>query len=138
VNKGRGSHEEFLAVKDAYDTLSNPLLRREYDERTAAEPLVGWDDTSARPKVVNTVRASSPFVPPRQVRSVRIRSASEQRQRQLGFLYTATVAGSSVAFLAGSFLLVALGGIAPGIVAFLMGLVLVLVMFHVLPGARAK
>jgi hypothetical protein len=72
------------------------------------------------------------------VRSVRIRSASEQRQRQLGFLYTATVAGSSVAFLAGSFLLVALGGIAPGIVAFLMGLVLVLVMFHVLPGARAK
>ena len=139
VNRGRGSHEEFLAVKEAYDTLSNPLLRREYDERAAGEPLTGWDDIATRRSVVRTVRVSPPFAPPRQVRSVRLRVPGEnRRQRQLSFLYTASVAGSSVAFLAGAFLLVSLGGVVPGIVAFLMGLTLVLVMLHVLPNARAK
>jgi len=138
VNRGRGSHEEFLAVKEAYDTLSNPLLRREYDDR-AAGPLEGWDDIATRRSVVRTVRASAPFVAPRQVRSVRLRATSEnRRQRQLSFLYTASIGGSSVAFLAGAFLLVSLGGVVPGIVAFLMGLTLVLVMLHVLPNARAK
>jgi len=139
VNRGRGSHEEFLAVKEAYDTLSSPLLRREYDERAAGEPLTGWDDIAARRSVVRTVRVSPPFAPPRHVRSVRLRVPGEnRRQRQLSFLYTASVAGSSVAFLAGAFLLVSLGGVVPGIVAFLMGLTLVLVMLHVLPNARAK
>lgn len=139
VNKSRRSHEDFLAVKEAYETLANPLLRREYDERLADEPLVGFDDTAARRSPVRTVRASAPFVPPRGTRAVRIRTASEnRRQRQLSFLYTATVAGSSVAFLAGAFLLVSLGGVVPGIVAFLMGLTLVLVMLHVLPFARSK
>jgi len=139
VSKRSGSHEEFLAVKEAYEVLSNPLLRREYDERLANEPLLGFDDTASRRSPVRTVRASPPFVPPRQTRAVRIRTANEsRRQRQLSFLYTATVAGSSVAFLAGAFFLVSIGGIVPGVVAFLMGLTLVLVMLHVLPFARAK
>lgn len=138
VNRRRGSHEEFLAVKEAYEVLSNPLLRREYDERTATEPFMGFDDT-ARRTVVDTVRASPPFVAPRQTRAVRIRTPAEaRRQKQLSYLYTATVAGSSVAFLAGAFLLVSLGGIIPGIVSFLMGLTLVLVMLHVLPLVRSK
>jgi len=136
VNRARGSHEEFLAVKEAYDTLTNPLLRREYDERS--EPLQGWDDMATRKTVIRTVRASPPFAPPRQTQAVRIRTPGESRRRQLSLLYTATVAGSSVAFLAGAFLLVSLGGILPGIVSFLMGLTLVLVMLHVLPNARAK
>src|SRR3989442_2524341 len=34
VNKQRGAKEMFLEVTGAYETLSNPLLRREYDERT--------------------------------------------------------------------------------------------------------
>ena len=138
VNKRRGSHEEFLAVKEAYEILSNPLLRREYDERMAAEPFVGFDAVS-RKSPMRTVRASAPFVPVRRTGAVRLKTASEQhRQRQLSFLYTATVAGSSVAFLAGAFFLVSLGGVIPGIVAFLMGLTLVLVMLHVLPFARPK
>ena len=36
VNKQRGAKEMFLEVNEAYEILSNPLLRREYDERTAA------------------------------------------------------------------------------------------------------
>src|SRR3989442_15545632 len=35
VNKQRAAKEMFLEVKEAYEVLSNPLLRREYDERTA-------------------------------------------------------------------------------------------------------
>lgn len=139
VNRRTGSHEEFLAVKEAYELLSNPLLRREYDERLANEPVVGFDDTARRPTPSRTVRASPPFVTPRQTRAVRIRTSTEgRRQRQISFLYTATISGSSVAFLAGAFLLVSLGGIVPGIVSFLMGLTLVLVMLHVLPFARSR
>lgn len=137
VNKRRGSHEEFLAVKEAYEVLSNPLLRREYDERSAAEPFAGFDDVRPRKSPERSVRA--PFVPMRQRRGYRLKTASDhRRQRQLSFLYSATVAGSSVAFLAGAFFLVSLGGVVPGIVAFLMGLTLVLVMLHVLPFARPK
>ncbi len=33
LNKARGAKEMFLEVKEAYEVLSNPLLRREYDER---------------------------------------------------------------------------------------------------------
>jgi len=33
VNKARTAKEMFLEVKEAYEVLSNPLFRREYDER---------------------------------------------------------------------------------------------------------
>jgi curved DNA-binding protein CbpA len=134
VNRTKGAHEQFMAVKDAYETLANPLLRREYDERLARDGARGFDDTAKRAPYESVIRVSPPFVAPRESKAVRVRTSAEiHRQRQLEFLYTATVAGSSVAFLAGAFFFVAIGGILPGVVSFLMGLSLVLVMLHVLP-----
>ena len=45
-------------------------------------------------------------------------------------------AGTSVLFLAGAFLLVALGGLLPGAISFVMGLTLALVVLHVFPFTR--
>ena len=137
VNKSREAHERFLAGKEAYETLSNPLLRREYDERRS--PVgVGWDDLSRPRGPSRVIRVTVPFVVRRE-KAVRIRTnVEERRRRQLSFAYTAVTASVSVVFLAGSFLLVALGGVVPGVVSFLMGLTLVLLLFHVLPFYRSR
>jgi curved DNA-binding protein CbpA len=138
VDRSPRAHERFLAVKEAYEVLSNPLLRREFDERPR-RPANLWDvppPRSASPARV--IRVSPPFAnrPPR---AVRLRTSDEQRRyRQLSFAYTAAAAGTSVAFLAGSFLLVALGGVLQGVLSFLMGLTLVLVMLHVFPVMRLR
>jgi len=67
LNPHRGASEMFLDVKEAYEVLSNPLLRREYDEKlgigsggpSAARP----DDQPPRKVRVPTgyVRVSPPF-----------------------------------------------------------------------------
>jgi hypothetical protein len=68
VNKQRAAKEMFLEVKEAYEVLSNPLLRREYDERTA--PGRGempyrppsWPGTPRKVRVPESyVRVSPPF-----------------------------------------------------------------------------
>ncbi len=133
VNRDRAAHERFLAVKEAYEVLSNPLLRREYDERRIA--VQPWD-MPPRPGPAREVRVTPPFSAGER-RGYRIRPAGDARhQRQLSVLYTATVAGSSVVFLAGAFLFVAFGGVVPGVLSFLMGISLVLLTLHYLPSAR--
>ena len=136
LNRSKGATERFLAVKEAYEVLSNPLLRREYDEgRTATV----WET----PPPIYTgpgrvIRVAPPYQS-RDARAVRVRPAGEDRKRrQLGFAYTAVTAGMSVVFLAGSFLLVALGGLLPGVVSFTMGLTLILLLMHVFPVLRPK
>src|SRR2546426_5009158 len=68
VNKARGAKEMFLEVKEAYEVLSNPLLRREYDERTV--PGRGempyrppsWPGTPRKVRVPGSyVRVTPPF-----------------------------------------------------------------------------
>lgn len=134
VDPSREAHERFLAVKEAYEVLSNPLLRREYDERQhGIAPLWDMPPPPTRPRVI---RVSPPFAV-RERDAYRIRTATDdRRRRQLSFLYTAAVAGSSVAFLAGAFLLVALGGLVQGVLSFAMGLTLVLLLMHVFPFSR--
>ena len=68
VNKLRGAKEMFLEVKEAYEILSNGLLRREYDERTASErdqmPYrpPEWPGTPRKVRVPESyVRVSPPF-----------------------------------------------------------------------------
>lgn len=134
VDRSHEAHERFLAVKEAYEVLSNPLLRREYDERhRGTAPIWDMPPPTAKPRVI---RVSPPFAV-RERGAYRIRAATdERRRRQLSFVYTAAVAGSSVAFLAGAFLLVALGGLVQGVLSFAMGLTLVLFLMHVLPFSR--
>ncbi len=138
LNKASEAHERFLAVKEAYEVLSNPLLRREYDERPPSD-AASWEDLSRpRQSPSRVIRVSVPYAV-RETRAVRVRPPrDERRRRQLQFAYTAMTASMSVMFLAGAFLLVALGGVVPGIVSFLMGLVLVLVLLHVLPFWRPR
>jgi hypothetical protein len=84
------------------------------------------------------IRVSPPYVV-REPKAVRVRApADDRRRRQLSFVYTAVAAGTSVLFLAGAFLLVALGGVLPGILSFLMGLTLMLLLLHVLPFTRLR
>src|SRR3989449_5177376 len=68
VNKQRGAKEMFLQVKEAYEILSNALLRREYDERTAPERgempyrAPEWPGTPRKVRVPESyVRVSPPF-----------------------------------------------------------------------------
>jgi curved DNA-binding protein CbpA len=139
VNPSPEAHDAFLAVKEAYETLSNPLLRREYDERTSGRAPV-WTDLPPVRGPARVIRVSSPFAPRRrEPRAVRVRPPADDRRRhQLEFAYTAATASLSVLFLGGAFLLVALGGVLPGFVSFVMGLTLVLVLFHVLPSVRFR
>ena len=62
VNKLRGAKEMFLEVKDAYEVLSNPLLRREYDERTAREREEFPRRAPAKPGVPRKVRVPQSYV----------------------------------------------------------------------------
>ena len=124
VNRSPGAGERFLAVKEAYETLSNPLLRREYDERIADRPP--WECPRPPVRTGRVIHVAPPYAA-REPKSVRVRSSSEERRRrQLAFAYTAVTAGTSVVFLAGAFLLVALGG------------VLVLLVLHVFPFTRPR
>ena len=137
VNPAASSKERFLAIKEAYETLSSPLLRREYDERQAAP--APWDvpppPTQRTPRVI---RVSPPYAS-RGTRAVRVQTTTEERRhRQLSFAYTAFTAGTSVLFLAGAFLLVALGGVLPGVLSFLMGITLMLFVLHVFPTTRLR
>ena len=68
VNKQRGAKEMFLEVKEAYEVLSNPLLRREYNERFG--PTRGempyrppqWPGTPRKVRVPESyVRVTPPF-----------------------------------------------------------------------------
>ena len=136
LNKSTGTTERFLAVKAAYETLSNPLLRREYDARIRIAPP--WETPPVTHRVPRVIRVSPPYVV-HDPRAVRMRTpADDQRRRQLSFVYTAVTAGTSFLFLAGAFLLVALGGVLPGILSFLMGLTLMLLLLHVLPFTRLR
>ncbi len=138
VNRSPGAKEAFLEVKEAYEVLSNGLLRREYDERTARRAPT-WDDLPPIRGSARVIRVSAPFVAPREPKAVRLRTAGDdRRRRQFEFAYTAATASLSVVFLAGAFLLVALGGVLPGFVSFVMGLTLVLVLFHVIPVRRSR
>jgi len=62
VNKHRGAKEMFLEVKDAYETLSNPLLRREYDERIARRGEDVPRRTPSRPGTPRKVRVPQAYV----------------------------------------------------------------------------
>ena len=68
VNRAKAAKEMFLEVKEAYEVLSNALLRREYDERTAARrgemPYrpPQWPGTPRKVRVPESyVRVSPPF-----------------------------------------------------------------------------
>jgi len=68
VSKQRGAKEMFLEVSEAYEILSNPLLRREYDERTAPTRTEmpyrppQWPGTPRKVRVPEAyVRVSPPF-----------------------------------------------------------------------------
>lgn len=66
VNKARGAKEMFLEVKEAYEVLSNPLLRREYDERVGRETRgTVWEPPRAPPRRGAPVKVR---VPPEYVR----------------------------------------------------------------------
>ena len=137
LNPSREAHETFLAVKEAYETLSSPLPRREYDERRARSPPAVWQ-TPPPIHRARVIRVTVPYAA-KEARAVRIRTVSDdRRRRQLSFAYTAMTSGLSVVFLAGSFLLVALGGLVPGVVSFVMGVVLILLLFHVIPFFRPR
>jgi len=134
LNRTAGTNERFLAVKEAYEILSSPLLRREYDDRSMSSPI--WETPPPIQRPGRTIRVTVPYAT-REPRAVRIRTSSEdRRRRQLAFAYTAVTAGTSVLFLAGAFLLVALGGLLPGAISFVMGLTLALVVLHVFPFTR--
>ncbi|OGS51052.1 MAG: hypothetical protein A3K65_00990 [Euryarchaeota archaeon RBG_16_68_12] len=62
VNKHRGAKEMFLEVKEAYEVLSNPLLRREYDERTAGERREGHASSPPGPGAPRKVRVPADYV----------------------------------------------------------------------------
>ncbi len=64
LNKHRGAREMFLEVKDAYEVLSNPLLRREYDERTARARADGpaWTAAPPGPGAPRKVRVPTDYV----------------------------------------------------------------------------
>ncbi len=135
LNRAPGAGEMFLAVKEAYEVLSSPLLRREYDERLARSRPV-WEAPPPLYRVPRVIRVTAPY-PVHEPRAVRIRPlVEERRRRQLSFAYTAVTATTSVVFLVGAFLLVALGGVVPGVALFLMGIVLVLLVLHVFPVER--
>lgn len=138
LNRTTEAHERFLAVKEAYEVLANPLLKREYDERRRGW-TAAWDSPPRGPQSpARVINVSPPYVV-REPKAVRVRSPEdERRRRMLGFAYTAVTAGTSVLFLAGAFLLVALGGILPGVMSFLMGITLALVVLHVFPFARLR
>src|SRR3989441_2102263 len=62
VNKTRGAKEMFLEVKEAYEVLSNPLLRREYDERVAIRRDDFLSRPSPRPGSPRKVRVPESYV----------------------------------------------------------------------------
>ncbi len=73
VNQGRGASERFLEIQTAYQVLSNPLLRREYDEKLDPkrdfhwEPPESYDGPSHKVKVPRGfVDVAGPF--PRRTR----------------------------------------------------------------------
>ena len=135
VNKARGAKEMFLEVKEAYEVLSSPLLRREYDERLG-QARAAWEAPPPLYRMPRVIRVTAPYAV-REPRAVRVRPlVEERRRRQLSFAYTAVTASTSVLFLAGAFLLVALGSVVPGILLFVMGITLVLLVLHVLPVQR--
>lgn len=137
VNPSPEAREHFLAVKEAYEVLSDPLLRREYDERRRA-PAAPWEMPPPIYRPSRVIEVQVPYEV-RDSRGVRLRTTyEERRRRQLSFAYTAVTAGVSVVFLAGSFLLVALGGVLPGVVSFVMGITLVLLLLHVFPVVRRR
>jgi hypothetical protein len=62
LNKSRGAKEIFLEVKDAYEVLSNPLLRRQYDERTAGDRVGMPVPPTPQPGAPRKVRVSADYV----------------------------------------------------------------------------
>ncbi len=141
VNKGRGAKEVFLEVKDAYEVLSNPLLRREYDERTARE--AGMQGSAPRPpkpgaprKVripAEYVRVASPFRSYRD-RIERVQERQIERRtrtaKTVWRLYVVTVASMSGSLMVFSGLLLTAGGVFQGAItlsAAVMMLVLLLI-----------
>ncbi len=141
VNKGRGAKEVFLEVKDAYEVLSNPLLRREYDERTARE--AGMPGPAPRPtkpgaprKVripAEYVRIASPFRSYRD-RIERVQDRQIERRtrtaKTVWRLYVVTVASMSGSLMVFSGLLLSAGGVFQGAItltAAVMMLVLLLI-----------
>ena len=57
-----GSTQAFVALKAAYDVLSDPAQRRAYDRRAAAEVPRGWP-AAAPPFSARAPDASAPFAP---------------------------------------------------------------------------
>jgi len=126
VNKHRGAKEMFLEVKEAYEVLSNPLLRREYDERVARER--GWESARAPPKrgapvkvrvPTDYVRVASPFgFPSHRDRLTRIRDRQMEKRgrtaRMVWRLYVVTVVSMSGTLTVLGGLLLASGGTFQG------------------------
>ena len=141
VNKGRGAKEVFLQVTEAYEVLSNPLLRREYDERIARETDVsGPVSRPPRPgaprKVripAEYVRVASPFRAYRD-RIERVKDRQIERrtrtEKTVWRFYVATVVSMSGTLMVFSGLLLSAGGVFQGAItltAAVMMLVLLLI-----------
>ncbi len=125
LNKGRGAKEVFLEVKEAYEVLSNPLLRREYDERMDRER--GVEGPAARtprpgaPRKVRIpaeyVRVASPFRSHRdRIERVQDRQMEKRTRtaKTVWRLYVATVASMSGSLVVFGGYLLAMGGAFQG------------------------
>ena len=59
LNRTAGTNERFLAVKEAYEILSSPLLRREYDDRSMSSPI--WETPPPIQRPGRTIRVTVPY-----------------------------------------------------------------------------
>ena len=141
VNKGRGAKEVFLEVKEAYEVLSNPLFRREYDERIARETGVpGPAPRPTKPGAARKVRIPAEYVrvasPFRSYRDRIERVKDRQIERRtrtaktVWRLYVVTVVSMSGSLLVFAGFLLSAGGMFQGAItqtAAVMMLVLLLI-----------
>ncbi|HLE45658.1 MAG TPA: J domain-containing protein [Thermoplasmata archaeon] len=139
VNKQRGAKEIFLEVKEAYEVLSNPLLRREYDERTAREtgapgPVPRPTKPGAPRKVripAEYVRVASPFRSYRD-RIERVKDRQIERRtrtaKTVWRLYVVTVASMSGSLMVFAGFLLSAGGMFQGAITLTAGVMMLVLL----------